>query len=86
MRFESTTPPEIIMDSDLDASLGWSTYTWPIYVPCESVEAYRTAWPIYAHRISCPDLPKIAPVSVNEDTPETGNDENTSSATDNIPK
>ena len=87
MRFESTTPPELIMDSDFDASLGSPIYTWPIYVPCEAVEAYRTAWPIYAHRISCPDLPKIAPVSVNEDTPDTGNDENTSSyTTDNIPK
>ena len=86
MRFESTTPPEIIMNTELDDSLGWSTYTWPIYVPCESVEAYRTAWPYYAHRISCPDLPKIAPVSVNEDTPETGNDDTSPSTTDNIPK
>ena len=86
MRFESTTPPEIIMHTELDDSLGDSTYTWPIYVPCSAVEAYRTAWPIYAHRISCPDLPKIAPVSVNEDTPETGNDENAASTTDNIPK
>ena len=87
MRFESTTPPEIIMNTQLDDSLGWSTYTWPIYVPCEAVEAYRTAWPVYAHRISCPDTPKIAPVSVNEDTPDTGNDENTSSSTtDNTPK
>lgn len=87
MRFESTTPPELIMNSDFDASLGSTAYTWPIYVPCEAVEDYRAAWPYYAHRISCPDLPKIAPVSVNEDTPDTGNDENTSSsATDNIPK
>lgn len=87
MVFESTTPPEIIMDSEWYASLGNSAYTWPIYVPCEAVEAYRTAWPYYAHRISCPNLPKIAPVSVNEDAPDTGNDENTSSsATDNIPK
>lgn len=59
MRFESTTPPEIIMNTQLDDSLGDSAYyTWPIYVPCSAVEAYRTAWPIYAHRISCPDLPK----------------------------
>ena len=87
MRFEGTTPPELESFDGFNASLGSSAYTWPIYVPCESVEAYRTAWPIYAHRISCPDLPKIAPVSVNEDTPETGNDENASSSTtDNIPK
>ena len=84
MTFESPVPATI---GDVEPSLGDSAYTWPIYVPCSAVEAYRTAWPIYAHRISCPDLPKIAPVSVNEDTPDTGNDENTSSsATDNIPK
>ena len=58
MRFESTTPPEIIMNTELDDSLGSPNYPWPIYVPCEAVEAYRTAWPTYAHRISCPDLPK----------------------------
>ena len=58
MRFESTTPPELIMNSDFDASLGSPIYTWPIYVPCEAVEEYRAAWPTYAHRISCPDLPK----------------------------
>ena len=58
MRFESTTPPEIIMNTELDDSLGSPNYTWPIYVPCEAVEAYRAAWPTYAHRISCPDLPK----------------------------
>ena len=89
MTFESPVPATITAPGPTSeyASLGSSAYTWPIYVPCESVEAYRTAWPYYAHRISCPDLPKIAPVSVNEDTPDTGNDENaSSSATDNIPK
>lgn len=55
MTFESPVPATI---RDDDPSLGDSTYTWPIYVPCSAVEAYRTAWPIYAHRISCPDLPK----------------------------
>lgn len=89
MTFESPVPATIAAPGPTSdsASLGSSAYTWPIYVPCEAVEAYRTAWPYYAHRISCPDLPKMAPVSVNEDTPDTGNDENTSSsATDNIPK
>ena len=86
MRFEGTTPPELDSFDGFSASLGYSGYTWPIYVPCESVEAYRTAWPIYAHRISCPDTPKIAPVSVNEDTPETGNDDTSSSTTDDTPK
>lgn len=84
MTFESPVPATI---RDDEPSLGDSAYTWPIYVPCEAVEAYRTAWPIYAHRITCPDLPKMAPVSVNEEATETGNDENTSSsASDNIPK
>lgn len=88
MTFESPVPATITAPGQFnDPSLGDSGYTWPIYVPCEAVEAYRTAWPYYAHRISCPDLPKIAPVSVNEEATETGNDENaSSSATDNIPK
>ena len=89
MTFESPVPATIAAPGPTSdsASLGDSAYTWPIYVPCEAVEEYRTAWPYYAHRISCPDLPKIAPVSVNEDTPDTGNDENASSSTtDNIPK
>lgn len=88
MTFESPVPATITAPGQFnDPSLGDSAYTWPIYVPCEAVEAYRTAWPYYAHRISCPDTPKMAPVSVNEDTPDTGNDENAaSSATDNIPK
>lgn len=59
MTFESPVPATIRdASSSVPASLGDSAYTWPIYVPCEAVEAYRTAWPIYAHRISCPDLPK----------------------------
>lgn len=89
MTFESPVPASIEVNEIINdvSSLGSSAYTWPIYVPCSAVEAYRTAWPYYAHRISCPDLPKIAPVSVNEDTPDTANDENAaSSATDNIPK
>ena len=86
MRFEGTTPPELDSFDGFNASLGSSAYTWPIYVPCSAVEAYRTAWPIYAHRISCPDLPKIAPVSVNEEATETGNDDTSSSTTDDTPK
>ena len=87
MTFESPVPATITAPGQFnEPSLGDSAYTWPIYVPCESVEAYRTAWPYYAHRISCPDLPKIAPVSVNEDTPETGNDDTSSSTTDDTPK
>lgn len=87
MTFESPVPATITAPGQFNTpSLGDSAYTWPIYVPCSAVEAYRTAWPYYAHRISCPDLPKIAPVSVNEDTPDTGNDNTSSSTNDNIPK
>ena len=87
MTFESPVPATITAPGQFNTpSLGDSAYTWPIYVPCESVEAYRAAWPYYAHRISCPDLPKIAPVSVNEDTQETGNDDTSSSTTDDTPK
>lgn len=87
MTFESPVPATITAPGQFNTpSLGDSGYTWPIYVPCSAVEAYRTAWPYYAHRISCPDLPKIAPVSVNEDTTDTGNAENTSSSTTDTPK
>ena len=59
MTFESPVPATITAPGQCNTpSLGDSAYTWPIYVPCESVEAYRAAWPTYAHRISCPDLPK----------------------------
>ena len=46
MTFESPVPAT-------RASLGSYDYTWPIYVPCEAVEDYKTAWPRYAHRIMC---------------------------------
>ena len=42
----ATTPPTLGM-------YAFDTYDCPIYVPCESVEAYKTAWSTYAGRIQC---------------------------------
>ena len=58
MTFEGPVPATITADSNYNASLGSSAYTWPIYVPCEAVEDYKTAWPYYAHRISCQQEPE----------------------------
>ena len=58
MVFEATVPPSISRST----SLGSTDYTFPIYVPCEAVEAYKTAWdnqdpqvlyPTYVDRIKC---------------------------------
>ena len=62
MTFESPVPATIITTADYTASLGSSAYTWSIYVPCEAVEDYKTAWSYYAHRIMCN----------SGDTPDTG--------------
>lgn len=53
MTFESTVPAVLSGTATYNASLGSTAYTWPIYVPCEAVDTYKTAWPIYAHRIEC---------------------------------
>lgn len=54
MVFEGTTPPTIDGKSGTNASLGSVNYTFPIYVPCESVDAYKTAFgTYYAPRITC---------------------------------
>lgn len=59
MTFESPVPATITAPGQFnDPSLGDSAYTWPIYVPCSAVEAYRTAWPYYAHRITCQEEPE----------------------------
>lgn len=59
MTFESPVPATITAPGQFnDPSLGDSAYTWPIYVPREAVEAYRTAWPYYAHRIMCKEEPE----------------------------
>ena len=49
----STTPPSLIYH-DVVGSEYWpldNTNDCPIYVPSESVQAYKTAWPQYASRI-----------------------------------
>ena len=54
MTFEGTTPPRLASLSGWSASLGSTSYTFPIYVPCEAVDAYKTAFGEgYAPRIRC---------------------------------
>lgn len=49
---EATTPPTI------GSSVFDNTNNCPIYVPCESVDAYKSAWPQYADRIQQCTTPK----------------------------
>lgn len=52
--FEGTTPPHLGGLSGSSASLGSTDYTFPIYVPCEAVDAYKAAFGEgYAPRIRC---------------------------------
>ena len=54
MTFEGLTPPQLASLSGWSASLGSTDYTFPIYVPCEAVDAYKTAFGEgYAPRIRC---------------------------------
>ena len=54
MVFEGTTPPQLGSLSGWSASLGLTDYTFPIYVPCQSLDAYKTAFgEYYAPRIQC---------------------------------
>ena len=54
MVFEGTTPPQIDSVSIWSPSLGSTDYTFPIYVPCEAVDAYKAAFGEgYAPRIQC---------------------------------
>jgi YD repeat-containing protein len=54
MTFEGLVPPTLFSTSGSNASLGSTAYTFPIYVPCESVEDYKTAFgEYYAPRITC---------------------------------
>lgn len=45
----ATTPPAIPTAAGYDIFSGWGNA--PIYVPAESVNAYKSAWPAYASRI-----------------------------------
>lgn len=58
MTFEGLVPPTLASISGGTASLGSSAYTFPIYVPCESVEDYKTAFgQYYSPRITCSGSP-----------------------------
>lgn len=48
MTFLATTPPTL---SGANNSLGATNYTFPIYVPAESVDTYKTKFSKYASRI-----------------------------------
>lgn len=48
IRFKSANPPRLANDYVFSSSLAC-----PIYVPCESVNAYKTAWPNWSSRITC---------------------------------
>lgn len=52
MTFEGITPPSL---SGSTNSLGSTAYTFPIYVPCQSINAYKASFSSYANRISCPE-------------------------------
>lgn len=58
MTFTSTVPPTLQSISGWNPSLGSTDYTFPIYVPCQSVDAYKTAFgQYYAPRIQCIPTP-----------------------------
>lgn len=59
MTFNGIEPPTLANTGTVwyDASLGDTAYTFPIYVPCQSIDAYKTAFASkYASRILCPSL------------------------------
>ena len=54
MTFEGLVPPTLAKISGSTASLGSTGYTFPIYVPCQSLQAYKTAFgQYYEPRIMC---------------------------------
>lgn len=54
MTFDGDVPPTLASTSGNGASLGSTDYNFPIFVPCDSIEAYQTAFgPDYAPRIMC---------------------------------
>lgn len=59
MTFNSLVPPTL---EDTGTSLGSTAYTFPIYVPCQSIDAYKSAFgTAYAPRIQCIPTPPAAP-------------------------
>ena len=62
MTFEGLTPPTI----NTGNSLGSTAYTFPIYVPCQSIDAYKTAFgEAYAPRIQCREQEMITAITLN---------------------
>lgn len=72
LTFTATVPPEI-EEGDFD-----NTNECAIFVPCESEQAYKTAWSEYADRISCNDTGVYYRWVDEDDTYCDGNDEYTS--------
>ncbi len=48
----------LVFESETPATLGAEPFKYtnncPLIVPCSAVDAYKTAWPTYVNRISCP--------------------------------
>jgi hypothetical protein len=51
MTILATTPPTLQSQAAALGSLGATSLTFPIYVPAESVSAYKTAFTGYKNRI-----------------------------------
>lgn len=63
MVFEGLVPPSLLVTTN---SLGSTAYTFPIYVPCQSLEAYQTAFGnAYAPRIQCRPVDMITALTLN---------------------
>lgn len=61
--FEGTTPPTL---GNTRNSLGSTAYTFPIYVPCQSINAYKTAFgSSYSPRIRCKSSELITAITLN---------------------
>ena len=58
---EATTPPTLENDT-----VFLNTNNCPIYVPCESVDAYKTAWSRYESRIQCKEEPYKAKLTLSD--------------------
>ena len=70
MVFEGTTPPHLGGLAGWSASLGSTDYTFPIYVPCEAVDAYKTAFgEAYAPRIRCKEEQETTEDTANTTIP-----------------
>lgn len=64
IEFKGTTPPTYIGDYPLGNYSYNPWQTFPIYVPCQSLEAYRTAFPGYEERIVCSETPQTLATSI----------------------